>query len=80
MNQTEKNLKKETEKWLKKLEDKVKKVKITDPKAKNSMENIHAYIKDSKHFAGKNDFINAFEAVIYAFGILETCERMGMVE
>jgi hypothetical protein len=81
MNVTEKLLKEETGKWLEKLEREVVKAKIlkTDS-AGNEMENVKAYIKDCRHFLEKGDFIRAFEAVVYAWGIFETLEHLGLVE
>ncbi len=73
-------LEKETLKWAEKLEERIKGAKIRDQKINNEMENVKAYLKDSKHFLGKKDFVRAFEAVIYAYGIYEACFRMGLVE
>ena len=81
---TDEKLEFETRKWLEKLEKRmgcaqlakgVLERKVLD----NSMENIRAYISDCKHFLAEKDFVNAFEAVIYAWGIFETLERMGLV-
>ena len=82
MPETEKQLKKETDKWLKKLKETTSRIVILNDseKLRNSVENIHAYIKDSEHFIEKKDFIRAFEAVVYAWGILETCERLGLIK
>ncbi|MBI4163500.1 MAG: DUF357 domain-containing protein [Candidatus Aenigmarchaeota archaeon] len=73
-------LEKETLKWLEKLEKRVKAAKVIDKKVSGEMENVKAYLKDSAHFFGKKDFVRAFEAVIYAYGIYEACFRMGLVE
>jgi hypothetical protein len=40
---------------------------------------MDAYIKDTSHFLEKQDFVRAFEAVIWAWGILETLEQAGLV-
>ncbi len=75
---------KETVKWLERLEEEMKKIKITGnlPKEKvdSVIENVHAYISDCRHFLEKRDLINAFEAVVYAWGILETCQHLGVIE
>ena len=80
---TNNTLKKETKKWLNKLEKEIKGIKPSgkvDPeKVRNSIENIHAYIKDCKYFLEKKDFVRAFEAVVYAWGIYETCKRLGLI-
>jgi len=72
MDKTQKKLKEETEKWLKKLNDRI------DGKDKNveQMENVLAYRDDTTHFLEEDDYIRAWEAVIYAWGILETLERL----
>jgi len=43
-------------------------------------ENVLAYRDDTKHFLEEEDYIRAWEAVIYAWGILETLERLGKFE
>lgn len=83
MTDTDGRLESETRKWLAKIEDQASRMRVTgefDEKKLNVViENIHAYIKDCKHFLGKRDLINAFEAVIYAWGILETCQHLGLI-
>jgi hypothetical protein len=82
---TDERLEFETKKWLEKLEARMGSVtvekgvlekKVTD----NAMENVSAYIKDCRHFLSEKDFVNAFEAIIYAWGIFETLERAGLVK
>jgi hypothetical protein len=81
---TGKALKTETEKWLIRLEKEAEGLAPSDgwdnEKVRNSIINVHAYIKDSKHFLQKGDMVRAFEAVVYAWGILETLQRLGMVK
>ncbi len=79
---TAEKLRSETLKWLERLESETKgmrKSEKADSSVDSSIENIKAYISDCKHFLGKGDFINAFEAVIYAWGIWETCLRTGLL-
>ncbi len=81
---TDAKLKSETEKWLAKLEDKAAGMKpvegmLESRVLKNAMDNVDAYIKDCHHFLEKKDYFNAFEAVIYAWGIWETLERMKLL-
>ncbi len=86
MDKTSQALKKETEKWLEKLEKERSLVNVASEDkalqkaAESVLKNLDAYIKDTRHFLDKGDFVRAFEAVIYAWGILETCERIGLVE
>jgi len=76
MNQTEKKLKSETKKWLNKLESRIEN-RDTDVE---QMENVEAYRSDTYHFLEQEDFIRAWESVIYAWGILETLERLRMFD
>ena len=82
MDKTGETLKKETEKWLSRLEKERSSIKIIseDKKLRSVLKNVDAYISDTRHFLEKGDFIRAFEAIIYAWGILETCEHLGIVE
>lgn len=76
MDSTEKKLEEETKKWLERLEDKL------EGKNQNveQMENVLAYKDDTYHFLQEEDFIRAWESVIYAWGILETLERLEKFE
>jgi len=76
MNRTQEKLKEETEKWLEKLEDRVE----DRDSSVEQMENVEAYRDDTYHFLEKKDFIRAWESVIYAWGILETLERLNLFE
>ena len=76
MDKTQEKLKEETEKWLEKLEDRVE----DRDSSVEQMENVEAYRKDTYHFLEEEDFIRAWESVIYAWGILETLERLDMFE
>jgi len=76
MNETDEKLKSETEKWLKKLESRIE----DRDSSVEQMENVEAYRSDTYHFLEQNDFIRAWESVIYAWGILETLERLNMFE
>ena len=76
---TDAKLKSETEKWLAKLEGnmaghKLVRGPIESRVLDNAMENVSAYVNDCRHFLEKKDYFNAFEAVIYAYGIWETLE------
>jgi len=76
MDKTQEKLKEETEKWLERLEERVEGL----DKDVDQMENVEAYRKDTYHFLDEEDFIRAWESVIYAWGILETLERLGKIE
>ncbi|MBN2042389.1 MAG: DUF357 domain-containing protein [Candidatus Aenigmarchaeota archaeon] len=73
----ETSLKEETEKWLFKVKEEVASVRLLDQKRKDILTNINAYVKDSEYFLAKNDLIRAFEAVIWAWAILENSREFG---
>ena len=73
MDKTQEKLEEETEKWLEKLDDRLE----GKDRDIEQMENVLAYRDDTEHFLKKEDYIRAWEAVIYAWGILETLERLG---
>lgn len=73
MDKTQEKLEQETKKWLNKLEDRVE----DRNEDVEQMENVIAYRDDTYHFLEEEDYIRAWESVIYAWGILETLERLG---
>ena len=77
-------LRKETERELKKLQKEVKTIRITGKLDKKQteevLENLRAYIQDCQHFAKNRDWVRAFEAIVYAWGIYETCLRIGLIK
>lgn len=76
LDSTQEELKEKTERWLERLEKRLKGLN----ESVEQMENVEAYKKDTYHFLEEEDFIRAWEAVIYAWGILETLERLGKFE
>lgn len=76
--ETEGKLIAETQKWLKKIEAR-KMVPLTD-KGKEFKANIEAYIKDSRHFLEKKDYVHAFEAIVWAWAFLEISIDLKMIE
>ncbi len=73
MDSTQEKLEQETNKWLQNLVDRLEDV----DEDVEQMENVLAYKEDTKHFLDEEDYIRAWESVIYAWGILETLERLG---
>ncbi len=47
-----------------------------EKEAKEIMKMVEAYLSDSKHFEKKGDFVNAFGAIYYAHGWLDTGARL----
>jgi hypothetical protein len=63
----EKDLREETKKWLDRAEHLFSEISGEA----QFMENVSAYISDSKYFLEKGDLIRAFEAVIWAWAWME---------
>lgn len=79
MNETQEKLGEETEKWLERLDERLEELReeADDLDSVEQVENVLAYRNDTEHFIEEEDYIRAWEAVIYAWGILETLERLG---
>lgn len=73
MNETQERLEKETKKWLEKLNSRLE----DRDEEVEQMENVLAYRDDTTHFLEEEDYVRAYESIIYAWGILETLERLG---
>jgi len=71
-------LQEETLKMLEKIEPMINKIDVVGDKGEEMLENAKAYVSDSKHFLKEKDFIRAFESIVFAYGILETCEELGI--
>jgi hypothetical protein len=63
----EEDLYAETQKWLKRAEDLFARISGDE----HFLENISAYICDSRHFLEAGDLIRAFEAVVWAWAWME---------
>lgn len=87
MDETAWALEKETKKWLEKLKQELNKpgIKeivntIKEKLTRAMIKNMQAYVEDCQHFLEKKDFIRAFEAIIYAWGIWETLKHLGLIK
>jgi hypothetical protein len=69
-------MREETIKMLEKIEPLIDKIEIKDEKGEEMMENMKAYIADSKHFLGNKNYLKSFEAIVWAFAIIEICEEL----
>ncbi len=76
MDKTQEKLEEETEKWLEKLGEELEGL----DRDVDQMENVLAYRDDTRHFLDEGDYVRAWESVIYAWGILETLQRLGKFE
>lgn len=77
---TESVLISETRKWKARIEEEMPKVSSKSAGGDEFLENIRAYIKDSEYFLGKKDFVRAFEAIIWAWAVLETGKKAGLID
>jgi hypothetical protein len=73
----------ETEKWFARLESAYSGFsptgKLPEKDLKPIRRNIEAYMKDARYFLERGDLVRAFEAVVYAWGLLEACQHLGLV-
>lgn len=69
------DLKTETLKWLTRAEELF--CKLTGEE--QFLENVSAYISDSRHFLDNGDLIRAFEAVVWAWAWMEIGLERGML-
>ena len=51
-----------------------------DKEAGKILEMVEAYLSDSEHFENKGDLINAFGAIYYAHGWLDSGARLGIFD
>jgi len=63
-------------KMIKKVEPLLEKIEIVDDRGESMLNNMKAYISDSKHFLKAGDLIKSFEAIVWAWAILEICEEL----
>lgn len=75
----EARLKYEIDKWMRRLEEKREKI-TAKGKGKGQLTLADDYISDSKHFLSESQLIESFEALVYAWAIIETLERLNLVE
>lgn len=63
-----------TSKALQKVKKKI--IKGKENYAKEIIKMVENYLSDAKHFEEKNDFVNAFAAINYAHGWLDSGVRL----
>ena len=67
-----------TKKALEKVKNSV--VKGKEEEAKEIIDMVSNYISDAKYFEKKQDFVNAFAALNYAHGWLDSGVRLGIFD
>ncbi|NCO97047.1 MAG: DUF357 domain-containing protein [Candidatus Aenigmarchaeota archaeon CG_4_10_14_0_8_um_filter_37_24] len=68
------------EKWLNKLKKKMENVKPADKKGEELLKNIQAYIIDTEHFLDQGDYIRAWEAISFDWGLFEAGEDLKVLK
>ncbi|MCX8179062.1 MAG: DUF357 domain-containing protein [Candidatus Aenigmarchaeota archaeon] len=68
----------EIEKWMEKLEKKLKDVKISKEN-ENFVKNINAYVKDCKYWIEKGDYVKAWEVISFAWGLYEAGVELNFI-
>ena len=71
-------MKDEIIKMLEKIEPLVDKIEVRDEKGEEMLENMKAYIADTKHFLNNKNYLKSFEAIVWSWAILEICEELGI--
>lgn len=71
-------IKDETVKMTRKIEPLIDKIEVKDDKGEEMLVNMKAYISDSKHFFENKNYLKSFEAIVWAWAILEICEELGI--
>jgi hypothetical protein len=68
----------ETIKMIEKIRPLIDEIEVKDKKGSEMLENMKAYVSDSKHFLNKKNYLKSFEAIVWAWAILEICEELGV--
>jgi len=64
-------LKFETEKWLKRIKERMDHIELLDENRADLIKNASAYISDSEYFLKQGQLIMAFEAIIWSWAYLD---------
>jgi len=71
-------IKNEIVKMIEKIEPLIDKIEIKDDRGEEMLVNMKAYISDSKHFLEDKNYLKSFEAIVWAWAILEICKELGI--
>ncbi|MBN2202995.1 MAG: DUF357 domain-containing protein [Candidatus Aenigmarchaeota archaeon] len=67
---------KEIKEMTEKIEPMVGRIEVKDEKGQEMLTNMNAYIADSKHFLEIGNDLKSYEAIVWAWAILELCEEL----
>lgn len=65
----------EISKWTRKLERELTSVRGEE----KTVENIRAYLEDSKHFHSKGELVKSFECLIWGWALLQLGREVGLI-
>jgi hypothetical protein len=71
-------IKNEIVKMIEKIEPLIGRIEIKDDRGEEMLINMKAYISDSKHFLGDENYLKSFETIVWAWAILEICEELNI--
>ncbi len=69
----------ETKKWLEKIKAERENITLADSQRPEFLENIDAYISDSEFFLEHEEYIEAFEAIIWSWAYLTIGKDLGIL-
>jgi len=72
-------LKKEIDKWTRKIIDERKRIVPADNGRKDFLKNIDAYISDSDYFLKEGKVIESFEALIWSWAYITIGKELGIL-
>jgi uncharacterized protein len=72
------DIKEEIVQMLERIGPLIEKIEVKDERGQEMLTNMKAYISDSRHFMGKENYLKSFEAIVWAWAILEICEDLGV--
>jgi len=80
MSELEERLRREIEKWSRRLDRSLRGTIATCERGREMLENARAYASDSKHFLDKGDLIRAFECLVWAWAWLEIGKELDLLK
>jgi hypothetical protein len=72
----EDDMREEIREMTEKIEEMIERVEVVDNRGVEMFTNMNAYVSDSKHFLKAKNLIKSFEAIVWAWAILEICDEL----
>lgn len=80
VDETAEQLTSETQRWADRLDEALDEAQADTEQGRSFLENVRAYRADADHFAGQEDHVRAFEAVVWAWAWLEIGARIEAID